>query len=261
MELIKIYYNNKKNPNEKKKKKKEQEKILEKQKSFRKNENKANYIEEEKKIESEEKKPNETIKKEQLVSNFKIKFKKNRKSSNIETINLNQNNSDVPNNENQDLEVNIDTSKKENIKIDISNFNFNDEILIKLVIERMKEIKDKIKNNKQLPELGIKKDLRGQPDYRNEKSSSINFNVIELYQRGIFLANKIIKKLSDKTIPFSHISVNILLDCSGFIIVENKLKQFVIICGIINALNIVNISYAISLVGDSQFDVHLNHLI
>ncbi len=121
----------------------------------------------------------------------------------------------------------------------------------------MKELEDKIKNNKQLPDLGIKKDLRGQPDYRNEKPSSTNFKGIELYQRGIFLANKIIKKLSDKTIPFSHISVNILLDCSGFINIENKLKQFVIICGIINALNIVNISYAISLVGDSQFECTL----
>ena len=71
------------------------------------------------------------------------------------------------------MEVNIDTSiKKEEIKIDVSNFNFNDEILLRLVIERMKEIEDKIKNkNNQLPELGIKKDLKGQPDYRNENPS------------------------------------------------------------------------------------------
>jgi hypothetical protein len=72
----------------------------------------------------------------------------------------------------------------------------------------MKEIEDKIKNNKKLPELGIKKDLKGQPDYKNEKSVSNNFNVIKLYQRGMILANKIIKNLS---IPFSHISVNLLI--------------------------------------------------
>jgi len=244
---------------EEERKKKEQKKIME-EKSLKRDESKTTLLEE-KKITSnkEEIKPQENIKKEDLISNFKIKFKKTRKSSTSETINLNKTNTNIPNNENKDMEVNIDTSiKKEEIKIDVSNFNFNDEILLRLVIERMKEIEDKIKNNNnQLPELGIKKDLKGQPDYRNENPSSTNFNVIELYKRGISLARKIIKTISEKTIPFSHLSVNLLLDCSGFINLENKLKQFVILCGIINALNIVNISYAITLVGDSQFECTL----
>jgi hypothetical protein len=193
------------------------------------------------------------------VSNFKIKFKKNRKSSKEETVGLDQNNSNIDNNDSKkDMEVNTDTSKKkENIQIDVSNFNFNDELLLRLVIERMKEIEDKIKNNKTLPEIGIKKDLKGQPDYRNEKPSSMNFNVVGLFQRGMLLAHKIVKNISEKTIPFSHSSVNLLLDCSGFINLENKLKQFVIVCGIVNALNIVNINYAISIVGDSQFECTL----
>ena len=37
------------------------------------------------------------------------------------------------------------------------------------------------------------------------------------------LTKKIIKQISEK-IPFSHLSVNLLLDCSGFINLENKLK-------------------------------------
>ena len=51
-----------------------------------------------------------------MISNFKIKFKKNRKSSKDEVINLNQNNSNAINiDDNKDMEVNIDTSvKKEN---------------------------------------------------------------------------------------------------------------------------------------------------
>ena len=53
------------------------------------------------------------------------------------------------------------TVKKENIKLEVTHFNFNDEHLLKLVIERMKEIEDKIKNNKKLPELGNKKGLKG----------------------------------------------------------------------------------------------------
>ena len=242
---------------EEERKKREKQKLLEKRKSLKRDESKI--------FEDEKKEPNkkdeelqEKVNKRDLVSNFKIKFKRNRKSSKAETYNLNQNNSNVPNSDNKDMEVNTDTTiKKENIKIDVSNFNFNEEILLRLIIERMKEIEDKIKNDKPLPDLGIKKDLKGQPDYRNEKPSSDNFNVIELYQRGMSLANKIIKNISEKIIPFSHISVNLLIDCSGFINLENKLKQFVIICGIVNALNIVNISYAISVVGDSQFECTL----
>ena len=247
---------------EERKKREQQKLLLEKQKTLENDKNKKIIEKEEEKkpqIEEEEDKQEQKIKKEDLISSFKIKFKKNRKSSKDETLNLNKNNPNAINSDsNKDMEVNVDTTvKKENIKIDVSNFNFNDELLLRLVIERMKEIEDKIKNNKTLPEIGIKKDLKGQPDYRNEKPSSQNFNARELYQRGMSLANKIIKNLSEKSIPFSHTSVNLLLDCSGFIDVKNKLKQFVIVCGIVNALNIVNINYAISIVGDSQFECTL----
>ena len=247
---------------EEERKRREQQKLLEEQMKKKSVNNIPLILKEEEKKEEEKQEPQKKeFKKEDLISNFKIKFKKNRKSSKDEVINLNQNNSNAINiDDNKDMEVNIDTSvKKENIKIDISNFNFNDELLLRLVIERMKEIEDKIKENKKLPELGIKKDLKGQPDYKNEKPSSQNFNVLNLYQRGMSLAHKITKNLSEKSIPFSHISVNLLLDCSGFINIKNKLKQFVIVCGITNALNLVNISYAITIVGDSQFECTLKH--
>ena len=155
---------------------------------------------------------------------------------------------------NKYLELNINSPiKKENIKIDISNFDFNEEILLKLVFERMKIIDDKITNKENLPELLLKNELKEKLSYKNEKPLSKNFNVIGLYQIGMSLARKIVKNLSQKLIPFSHSSVNILLDCSGFINIENKLKQFIIVCGIVNALNIVNINYAISIIGDNQF--------
>ena len=110
------------------------------------------------------------------------------------------------------MEINIDTSiQKEDIKIDVSNFKFNYEILLRLIKDRMLEIEDKIKNGKPLPELGIKKDLKGQNDFREVKPSKNVFNISELYQRGISLANKIIKNISEKTIQLSHISVNLLM--------------------------------------------------
>ena len=157
---------------------------------------------------------------------------------------------------------NIINNNKEIIKPEYNipnniKYNFNEEILLKLVIERMKEIEEKIKKKVTLPELGIKKNLEGQPDYIDEKPLSLIFNAQNLYEKGLSLAKKIIKNCSDKTIPFSDISVNILLDCSGFINIQNKLKQFVIICGIANSLTVLNIPYAISLVGDSQFECTL----
>ena len=238
---------------EEEEKKKEQQKLIGRQKPSKREGAGIFDQSEDKKNQEKEEESQKKIKKENLISNFNIKFKKKGKSSNS-----NKNEDNLSKNDNKDLKGNTDkTVKKENIKIDVSNFNFKEEILLKLVLERMREIEDKIKNNKDVPELGIKKDLKGQPDYRNEKPSSKIFNVSELYQRGMSLANKIIKNLSEKRIPFSHISVNLLIDCSGFIYIENKLKQFVIICGIIYALYIVNISYAISLVGDSQFECTL----
>ena len=49
------------------------------------------------------------------------------------------------------------------------------------------------------------------------------FQFIKSYNRGMTLTKKIIKQISEK-IPFSHLSVNLLLDYSGFINLENKLK-------------------------------------
>ena len=189
---------------------------------------------------------------DKLISSYRIKFKKSRRASKNDVFEVN--NPADKNNNDQFLEVNIDTSiKKEVLQIDVSGMNFKESLLLGLIIQRMKEIDEKIKNKKPLPNLGFKKNLKGQPDYRNEQPSSDIFNVNELYQSGVILANNLVKYISEKNIPFSQMSVNLLIDCSGFINIENKLKQFTILCGIVNALNVVNINYAISVVAESQF--------
>ena len=191
----------------------------------------------------------EEDKKENLISIHNIKFKKNK----FTHFEINEEIKEKQDNA-QYLEINLDISiKKEHLKIDISDMNFEESLLIGLVIQRMKEIEDKIKYNKPLPNLGIKRNLVGQPDYKTEKPSFEEFNVNDLYQSGMILANNLVKTLSEKNIPFAQISVNLLIDCSGFIKIQDKLKQFTIICGITNALNIVNIKYAISIVAESQF--------
>ena len=207
-------------------------------------------LKEEKSNENENKEIPNFINKEKL-EDFIIKQKLNENTKkNFENINENQNIQD-----NHELEVNKDLSnKKENRILNIDNFNLNEDIIIQLVIDRMKEIEEKIKNKKYpLPDLGIKKDLKGQSDLNNEDSATNIFNIIKLYEEGRFLAKKIVIELSKRKIPFNKISVNLLLDCSGFISIENKLKQYTIICRIVNSFNILNIQYAISIVGDSQF--------
>ena len=73
-----IYFNKKKKLEWKKneRKRKEQQKMIEKQQSLKREESKTTLFEEEKKTPILEEKPQEKIKKEQLISNFKIKFKK-----------------------------------------------------------------------------------------------------------------------------------------------------------------------------------------
>ena len=197
------------------------------------------------------------------LEDYIIKNKSKDKQENKEKQNENNNNNIKIKDDNQ-FQLNTDTTIKKETHIIKSN-NFDEKIILQLIIDRMKEIEEKIKNNKYpLPELGIKKDLRGQCDYINEQSDCGNdlllskkLNVIELYQSGRLLAKKIVMEISKRKVPFSKISVNLLIDCSGYINIYNKLKQFTIICGIVNALNICNIKYAISLVGDSQFECTL----
>lgn len=68
------------------------------------------------------------------------------------------------------------TIKKENTKTNSTNINFNEELILNLTLKKMKEIEDKIKNNKTLPELIIQKNLKYISTKEKEKSSSITFN-------------------------------------------------------------------------------------
>ena len=145
------------------------------------------------------------------------------------------------------------TIKKENTKTNSTHINFNEELILSLTLKKIQEIEDNIKNNKTLPELIIQKNLKYISTKEKEKSSSNNYNVKILYEKGMILARKIIKSISQRKIPFNQISVDLLISCSGFISAMNKLKQFVILCGIVEALQIVNIKYSLTVIGKIQF--------
>ena len=151
------------------------------------------------------------------------------------------------------IQLNSNIQNKEYKQVDLSKFNFNPLIIIKLVIERMKEI-DKIidKNNK--PSLELKYDFNVPNIPQENINETQEFRVKKLYNLGKNLCCKLIKNICEKDVPFNEQSVYILFDCSGFISIKNKLKLFVIICGLTNALNIVNIPYTLILIGDSDFN-------
>ena len=160
------------------------------------------------------------------------------------------------NNSNQrqkQIELNKTIQNKEYKEVDLSKFNFNPLIIIKLVVDRMKEI-DKIvdKNNK--PSLELKYDFN-LPNIPEENFNSFQeFKAKKLYNLGKNFCSKLMKNICEKEVPFADQAVYILVDCSGFISIKNKLKLFVIICGLTNALSIVNIPYTIILIGDSDFN-------
>ena len=96
----------------------------------------------------------------------------------------------------------------------------------------------------------------------NNKNLKNNLSIIkekypinELYKESLYLAELIIKNCSDNEILFDHLCVNILLDCSSFIIPESKILSIYYLCSITMALNYLEIPYSIALVADSKFTV------
>ena len=149
------------------------------------------------------------------------------------------------------IQLNKSIQNKEYKQVDLSKFNFNPLIIIKLVINRMEEI-DKIVDKNKKPSLQLKYDFN-LPNIPEENFNDFKeLKVKKLYNLGINFCSKLMKNICEKDIPFADQAAYILFDCSGFINIKNKLKMFLIICGLTNALNIVNIPYTLILIGDSE---------
>ena len=79
------------------------------------------------------------------------------------------------------------------------------------------------------------------------------FPIINLMEQASFLAQKFIIAASSAEIPFNHIAVSILVDCSSFISDENKIFNMMIICALTNALTALEISYSAAVIADKNF--------
>lgn len=165
------------------------------------------------KDEDNSKKQNKENKKPIEMTSLKIVIKKRNRSENPDNNNEgnkkdNPGGGANPSGQNE-LTVNTDIEEKKNvqIKLDLTNFTFDEEIILNLVINRMKSIEEQVQKGGEPPSLGAKKDLDGLGDKSNEKTIETDLSVIQLYDRGVFLANKIVKEISEKKVPFSLISV------------------------------------------------------
>ena len=155
------------------------------------------------------------------------------------------------------MEINTNVQKEiPKINVNLDKFNFKESIIIKLIIRRMKEI-DKISDPSKFPILNQENCPIINCDSPNNSKNNENYQVNKLINNSLIFSRILMKEISQKYIPFSDIAVNILIDCSGFIKIENKLKMLILIFGLTYALNIVNIPYSILLVGDSDFKCEL----
>ena len=240
--------------------KKEKKKEIKKNENFEKKENKYNINKqqildneqnEQNDLENTNNAPFEFIQFDLNIFNYEDKKKEN--DQKIE-INNNENKRIILSlNDKNENDSQSGKTERQNLKISLDEYKFNEDIIIRLLKERIKEIEEMKINNEEIPKLQIKNPLIGQGDFSDYKPISTNFKIKEIYTKGLFLAQRIIKELSEVNVPFNDISVNLIIDCSGFIEPQNKLKEFLLICGIINTFYLTNISYCITMSGDSQF--------
>ena len=87
------------------------------------------------------------------------------------------------------------------------------------------------------------------------------FKAKKLNNLGKNFWRKLMKNICEKDVPFEDQAVFILVDYSGLANKKIKLKLFVIICGLTNALNIANVPYTIILIGDNDFNCLIKKLL
>ena len=85
------------------------------------------------------------------------------------------------------------------------------------------------------------------------RSSANSFPVENLVILSQNLIANLIAKASDSKCPFLNISCNLLIDCSSFICVQNKLYSFMILIAYSYALSALEIPFSIAIVADLRF--------
>lgn len=80
-----------------------------------------------------------------------------------------------------------------------------------------------------------------------------SFPVKSLLDNSQYLIANLIIKASDTNCPFQHMSCNLLIDCSCYISIENKLYNFMVMSAFSYALAALEIPFSICIVADKNF--------
>lgn len=157
-------------------------------------------------------------------------------------------------NDNSKNKVHV-TLDKESVEISNENLdglvsNFSERDSIKASIARMNEMNEMsnlVVNECSPPKINpqfFKQPLNENPN---------NLPIQQLLKQSLTLSHHLIIAISNQDIPFSDLCANILVDCSCFISVENKMFNMLLICALTTALDVLSIPYSVAVFGDSNF--------
>ena len=119
---------------------------------------------------------------------------------------------------------------------------------IERVLRRIKEMKKDAK-------LKFLNSVECKIENQKDKfATDINdFPVKSLIDNSQHLIANLICRASDSNCPFLYMSCNLLIDCSSFISVENKLYSFMLLISFSYALSALEIPFSIAIVADQKF--------
>ncbi|OHT04875.1 hypothetical protein TRFO_27550 [Tritrichomonas foetus] len=90
-------------------------------------------------------------------------------------------------------------------------------------------------------------------------TKATTFTIKGIIENCLHIQSRLIEDSVNASIPFSQMAVNLLIDCSSFIIKENKIYNMMLLCAFSYALNALEIPYAISIVADQRFRFVIKH--
>ena len=143
--------------------------------------------------------------------------------------------------------------------------HFNEDYAIQYIVNK---IKNKIDENDMYFEYEKnKKELKGFEPPKELLNNKINLKhlpVIDLLEDSRFITSRIITSISQYNVDqenfeinFSNLEIHILFDCTRLISNENKYFNLLLICGLANCCYSLGISYSLSLIGDSDFQIRI----
>ena len=136
----------------------------------------------------------------------------------------------------------------------------------------MNKIKNKINENDLYFEYEKTQiELKGFEPSKELLNNKINLDehlpIIDLLEESRFITSRLITSISQYNVDqenyeinFNNLEIHILFDCTRLISNENKYFNLLLICGLVNCCHSLGISYSLSLIGDSDFQIRIKSI-